>query len=105
MFLNVSAYVFPLLSRFENATFQMLKNGLILAFAHPLKTFLIVISNLLPVIMPTVFPYWFIRLGFIWLTLGFSLVCYSNMRLLKPVLAELESPSSPQGNCDDHTAD
>ena len=93
VFLSTSAYVFPLLSRFDNTTFQMLKNGLILVFAHPLKTFLIMISNLLPAVMLVIFPYWFLRLGFIWLTLGFSLICYSNMRLLRPVFSALESTS------------
>lgn len=105
IFLSVSAYVFPLLSRFDNTTFQMLKNALILAFARPLRTFLIVISNLLPVVMLVIFPYWFLRLGFIWLTLGFSLICYSNMRLLRPVFAALEGPSAPLENDASHAAD
>lgn len=104
VFLSTSAYVFPLLSRFDNTTFQMLKNGLILVFAHPLKTFLIMISNLLPAVMLVIFPYWFLRLGFIWLTLGFSLICYSNMRLLRPVFSALESTSEPQEINSSHTA-
>jgi len=105
VFLSVSAYVFPLLSRFENTTFQMLKNGLILAFAHPLKTFLIMISNLLPAVMLVIFPYWFLQLGFIWLTLGFSLICYSNMRLLRPVFSALENTSESQEINTCHTAE
>ena len=90
VWLGIFAWVFPLMARFRNRTAVHLRNALLLTFAHLFKTLMMAVSLLVPVVMLVVFPYWFLRLGFIWFTVGLALICYSNCRLITPALRQLE---------------
>ena len=90
VWLGIFAWVFPLMARFRNRTAFHLRNALLLTFAHLFKTLMMAVSLLVPVVMLVVFPYWFLRLGFIWFTVGLALICYSNCRLITPALRQLE---------------
>lgn len=88
--LGVFGWVFPLMARFRNRTAVHLRNALLLSFAHLFRTLMMALSLLVPVVMLVLFPYWFLRLGFIWFTVGLALICYSNCKLIAPVLRQLE---------------
>lgn len=87
--LAVMGWVFPLMAQFNNTTANHLKNAAVMACAHPIKSLIIVATMLIPLAVLLITPYWFIRLGFIWCTLALSLICYSNIRVLRPALAKL----------------
>lgn len=96
--LGITAWVFPLMARFRNRTAAHLRNALILTFAHLIQSVLMAVSILVPFVMLAFFPYWFLRLGFIWFTVGLALICYSNCKLITPILRQLEGTA---GNTDE----
>ena len=89
LYLSLLSYLFPMLARFDNTFLRFITNSLVLSMAHLPRTILIVFSNLLPILMFLLLPYWFLRLGFIWFLLGFALIAYSNHIIFKRIFASL----------------
>ena len=85
----VWAWVFPLISRFQNGTLPMLKNALLLAVGNLPRTILVTVLNVFPWALLVMNLYAFIRLGFLWFSLYFAAAAYYNSRLLKKVFFSL----------------
>lgn len=86
VYLAVSAWLFSLMAQFNNTTANHLKNAVVLAIAHPLKSLMMAALMLVPVIVMLISPYWFFRFGFIWISVGASGVCYLHQRIVRPVM-------------------
>ena len=85
----VWAWVFPLISRFQNSIPAMLKNALLLAVGNLPRTILVTVLNVFPWALLVVNLYAFLRLGFLWFSLYFSAAAYYNSRILKKIFDSL----------------
>lgn len=91
-YFSVLSYAFPLQAQFRNTTLRIIKNAVILTWAYPLRSLAMVAINILPAVNLALFPYWFLRLGFFWFSLGFALLCYGDTGILRPVFSKLSRP-------------
>ncbi len=86
----VSAYMIPLLVRYENTLRQHLSNAIVLAIIKLPRTLGMILLNLLPLILLMLSPTAFLQTMVFWLAIGFAFVAYMEANLLKPVFQELE---------------
>jgi len=84
------SYVCPLLSRFQNTVAATLKNAVIIALANPVKTVVLLITNLLPFLLLMFFPDVFSVSLMFWITLGFAAIALINSILLGKLLEKYE---------------
>lgn len=81
----IISYVFFLNAQFENAPMQTIKNAFLIAVANLPTTLLVAALNLVPFILLLVFTEFFIRIGIVFLTIGFATIAYLNTILLRRV--------------------
>ena len=81
----------PLLSRFRMGFKQAFLGGFLLGMGHLPRMIPVVAMNLIPVAMILCTPNAFLAVSCLWLLCGFSLIVRINLRLLAPVLDELDS--------------
>lgn len=83
----VFVWVYPLMVTFRNTTWAMLRNALICAFSWPLRSVLMVILNLIPVIMLMAIDVGlFLKLMPLWLGIWLSVCnCLCRFLLLAPM--------------------
>lgn len=98
--LAVAVYLFPLMTRYDNALREHVKNAMILAVAKLPRTVVMVLVTSLPVLVPYFsLPTFFQTLPFFFI-IGFSFMSYVSSQLLVPVFRELEgdqeAPSEEQ---------
>lgn len=74
---------------YEAPTLTVIKNCIVLGLANLVRTISAVVTVLVFPVVILCFPYWALRLGFIWVTFGFALLGFSNYNLLKPILEKL----------------
>lgn len=86
----VAAYLFPLLTRYENTLRQHVYNALILALIKLPRTLLLVLMELLPLILFLTSVPVFVQTLIFWVTVGFGFMAFLQTNVLKPVFAELE---------------
>lgn len=84
----VYAYVFGYIALFENGVWQTLRNALLLSIANLPRTLLMSLLNLIPVIWLLIHPVSFLRVGIIWILIGFALTAYVNARILRKVFTK-----------------
>lgn len=82
-----SGYVFPLISRFQSNTKNILKNSLVLCVVYFPRSICIMIVNLFPVVIFFLFPGIFLAGVVVWLFLYFSAAAFLKTRLLRKVFA------------------
>ena len=88
--LAVAVYLFPLMTRYDNALREHVKNAMILAVAKLPRTVVMVLVTSLPVLVPYFsLPTFFQTLPFFFI-IGFSFMSYVSSQLLVPVFQELE---------------
>lgn len=87
---SVAAYLFPLLTRYDNSLRQHFYNALILTIVKLPRTLLLVVMELLPLILFLVSVMVFVQTLIFWVTVGFGFMVYLQTTVLKPVFAELE---------------
>lgn len=86
----VLSTVYPQIARFRNRPFVYLRNAVILPVLRlkwVLLNFLVILS---PGILFLLIPVEFLRFGFIWIVLGFSLLFYMSAKVMQKVLQPLE---------------
>ena len=84
------SYLFPLTARFNNPFVRHLGNAARLAVANLPVTFLITGVNLLPVILPLLFPQMLGIVAAFWLVVGFSAGAWMNSFYLNRIFAQME---------------
>lgn len=85
--LLIGAYVFPLLSQFDNDNHSTLKNALILSLGYLPRSVIIAALNVFPVLLLVLDFYTFLQAAFLWVALYFSSAAYLDSLLLKKVFA------------------
>lgn len=85
--LLIGAYVFPLLSQFDNDNRSTLKNALILSLGYLPRSVVIAALNVFPFVLMVLDFYTFLQTAFLWVALYFSTAAYLNTLLLKKVFA------------------
>lgn len=95
MMLAISAYLFPLIARYENPLKTHALNAGILAVVKLPRTLLLVALNLLPLIIAFFSVETFLSTMVFWLTLGFGFISYLCSILLMSVFKEMEAPGGP----------
>lgn len=101
IFLAVAGWVFPLLAQFNNTTANHLKNAAVLAIAHPIKSLMMAVLMLVPIVVILISPYWFFRLGFIWISVGASGICYLNLKIIRPAMQMMIRKARKEAGLDD----
>lgn len=86
----VSAYMIPLLVRYDNTLRQHLSNAVVLAVIKLPRTVGMVLLNLLPLLVALLSLNVFMQTLIFWLAIGFGFVGYMEATMLKPVFQELE---------------
>ena len=77
--------VFPFLARFDNSTFQIAKNALLIALISPGKSLAVMAMNILPVVLAAVLPGIFLILSVLWLGILCSACGHAVQLLFAPV--------------------
>lgn len=90
---SAAAYLFPLLTRYDNTLRQHFYNALILAVVKLPRTLLLVLMELLPLILFVVSVPVFVQTLIFWVTVGFAFMVFLQTTVLKPVFAQLEKGS------------
>jgi uncharacterized membrane protein YesL len=89
----VFSTIYPQIARFRNSSFAYLRNAMILPVLRlrwVLQNFLVI---LLPLILFLLVPVEFVRLGFLWIVIGFSAIFYMSAKMMQRVLQPLEDLS------------
>jgi uncharacterized membrane protein YesL len=89
----VFSTIYPQIARFRNSSFAYLRNAMILPVLRlrwVLQNFLVI---LLPLILFLLVPVEFVRLGFLWIVIGFSAIFYMSANMVQRVLQPLEDLS------------
>ena len=93
--------VYSQIARYELSLGACWKNGLLLMLANPIKTAANGVLLAAPALFCMAAPGLFMRLGFVWPLLGFSLIFHLSARLVRRILKPLEERSgSLNGNSD-----
>lgn len=85
--LLIGAYIFPLLSQFDNDSRSSLKNALILSIGYLPRSIVMAVINVFPFALLLWNLYLFFQTGFIWISIYFSAAAYLNSQLLKKVFS------------------
>ena len=86
----VFSLIYPQLARFRNRWFPYVRNAVILLVLRLKWVLLNLLVILLPLILFLLAPVDFLRLGFVWILIGFSLVFYLSAKVMLKVLDPLE---------------
>ena len=89
----VFSSIYPQIARFRNSTFAYLRNAVILMVLRLKWVLLNVLVILSPVIIFLLVPMEFLRFGFIWIVIGFSVIFYLSAKVTLQVLQPLENLS------------
>lgn len=95
LILAVAAYLFPLITRYENTLKTHFINAGILAVVKLPRTVVIVFLNILPVLIMYFSMQTFFSTFVFWLVIGFGFTSYITSTLLMPVFREMEKPGGP----------
>lgn len=87
---GASAYLYPLLARFDAPPMQSVRNSFALALRHLFSTLCVVILNALPVALVVFAPEIFWKSSIVWLLGGFSLIAYLVARIMMTVFKKYE---------------
>lgn len=95
LLLAETAYLFPLIVRYDNTLREHAINAGVLAIVKLPRTIALVLLNILPVLILMISPETFLETLVFWLTLGFAFSSYLGSVLLVPVFTEMEAPGGP----------
>ena len=89
--LSLTAYLFPLITRYHNTLSEHLRNAAILMIVNFPKTVLMVLINLSPVIMFLLPPDFMLQPLVVWIFLAPGLIAQGDSYILAPVFQSLEN--------------
>lgn len=95
LMLAETAYLFPLIVRYDNTLREHAINAGVLAIVKLPRTIALVLLNILPVLILMISPGTFLETLVFWLTLGFGFSSYLGSVLIVPVFKEMEAPGGP----------
>ena len=89
--LAILAYLYPLMIRYQNTLREHLHNAMILCIYKFPKTILMVVLHALPFALALLLPTAFLYTILFWVLMGFALIPWADVIILKPVFEELEN--------------
>lgn len=87
---GTAAFLFPLLTRYNNTLKEHLYNALILAVTRPHLAIAMVVLHALPLIIFLLSPNVFVQTLIFWLFIGIAFIIYLDNVMLKKVFLDLE---------------
>lgn len=103
--LCLTAYLFPLIARYNNTLVEHLRNGAILMILHFPKTILLLLAHLSPLLMFLLRPEFMLQTLVVWFFLAPGLIAQADSYILKPVFEGLEAPAEDSEDCEDSGED
>ncbi|WP_248560663.1 YesL family protein [Niallia sp. NCCP-28] len=91
VYLIITVFIFPYISRFENSIKESIGNTLKMAAANPSKIIPIFIISLFPFILMLISPYLFVFCLYLSVFLGFSFIAYLNSFLIVNMYGKYEN--------------
>lgn len=95
LMLAETAYLFPLIVRYDNTLREHAINAGVLAIVKLPRTIVLALLNILPVLILMISLQTFFETLVFWLTVGFGFADYLSSTLLVPVFKEMETPGGP----------
>lgn len=89
--LSLTAYLFPLIARYNNTLPEHLRNAAILMTVHFPRTLLSVLVHLSPILMLWLRPEFMFQTLVVWFFLAPGLIAQADAYILKPVFERLEN--------------
>ena len=83
---------FPLVARYENTTFNMVRNSLVLAFAHPGVWFKMYFIWMFPVALYYLKPTWILYTWYLWIMILIAMFAYACSMFLEGFYVKIEAP-------------
>ena len=96
VYAGVSAYLYPILARYNTSRKKAVLNSFALSTRHLLTTVCVVILNAVPVVLVLFMPEIFWKSILFWTVGGFSLIAYLCGKMLLVVLKKYEPQSSAE---------
>lgn len=96
VYAGVSAYLYPILARYNTSRKQVVFNSFALSTRHLFTTVCAVILNAVPVVLVLFMPEIFWKTILFWTVGGFSLIAYLCGKMLFVVLKRYEPQSSAE---------
>lgn len=90
----VTAWIFPLQSRFYNTVRGTVQNAMICALAYFPRTLVMVVLNVLPWALLLAVPTLFLQVSIVFLMIWFALVAHWNLKLLAKPMQKLIDQSN-----------
>lgn len=90
LYLGILAYLFPLLTRFQNTMREHITNALILSVIKLPRTLGMIAVQLFPLLLAYFSPKLFAYTIIFWIVLGISIQIFMNVWILNPVFTQLE---------------
>lgn len=88
--ISIAVYLFPLLTRYQNTLKDHVMNAMILSVVKLLRTVVMVLMTLAPVLIAWYSLQMFVYTLVFWIVIGFAFVNYMGTQLLLPVFREME---------------
>lgn len=96
--LSLTAYLFPLISRYTNTMAEYLRNAAILMIVNFPKTALMVLIHLSPVLLFIFRPEFMVQTLVVWFFLAPGLIAQADSYILMPVFEKLEKTGKEPGD-------
>jgi len=91
----VTAWVFPLQSRFSNSVKNTLRNALLCATGYLPRSLVMVILNVTPWALAILYPALFLQISIAWILIWFSLTASINLQVIKKPLQTMMEQADP----------
>ena len=92
----VTAWVFPLQSRFYNSVKNTFRNALLCALAYLPRTLVMVVLNILPWALALLYPVFFFRSSVLYIVIWFAMVAGINLQVIKKPLRKMIEEIDPE---------
>ena len=92
----VTAWVFPLQSRFYNSVKDTFRNALLCALAYLPRTLVMVVLNMLPWALALLYPVFFFRSSVIYIVIWFAMAASVNLQVIKKPFRKMIEEIDPE---------
>ncbi len=89
LLISFSIYVFPILCRYNMKLSNLLKVTFVIAIGNPIKTLLLILINLFPLIIMSICPFLNLYIIVFMTFFGFSLISFLSSLLLEPLFKNI----------------
>ena len=92
----VTAWVFPLQSRFYNSVKDTFRNALLCAVAYLPRTIVMVVLNIFPWVLAVLYPVFFFRSSVLYIVIWFAMAAAINLQVIKKPFRRMIEEIDPE---------